>query len=116
MAARAIETAGISTLTLSMLPAYTRAVGTPRVVGLNYPFGRSLGNPGDADGQRAVLRAALRSLEAIDRPGGAVQLPFVWPESPAQARGKLKELPPIGKLLQQKPWLLLKFIRGETGD
>ena len=99
-----------------MLPAFTRIVGPPRVAGLAYPFGRSLGQPGDAAGQRAVLRAALDALEVIDRPGGAVQLPFVWPEPPAKARGKLKEPPPIGKLLQQKPWLFLRFIKGETAD
>ena len=86
------------------------------MAGLNYPFSRPLGNPGDADGQRAILRAALRSLEVIDRPGGAVQLPFVWPESRAQSRGKPKEPPPIVKLLQQKPWLLLKFMSGQTGE
>ncbi len=99
-----------------MLPAYTRVAGTPRVAGLAYPFGRPLGMPGDAAGQRAVLRAALRTLEVIDHPGGAVQLPFTWPEPPAQARGKLKEPPPIGRLLQQKPWLLLKFLRGESAE
>ena len=99
-----------------MLPAFTRVVGTPRVAGIAYPFGRAFGQPGDAEGQRAVLRATLHALEVIDRPGGAVQLPFVWPEPPAQARGKLKEPPPIGKLLQQKPWLLLKFVKGETAD
>lgn len=74
-----------------------------------------MGMVGDAAGQRAVLRAALRAAEMIDRPGGAVQLPFVWPEPPAKARGTLKEPPPIAKLLQRKPWLLLKFIAGETG-
>lgn len=116
LAARAIEAAEIATLTLTLLPAYTRVIGTPRVVGINYPFGRPFGNPGDADGQRAVLRAALHALAVIDRPGGAVQLPFVWPQSPALARGKLKEPPPIARLLQQKPWLLLKFLRGEIGE
>ncbi len=98
-----------------MLPAFTRVAGTPRVAGLAYPFGRALGMPGDVEGQRAVLQAALGALEEIDRPGGAVQLPFVWPEPPAKARGKLAEPPPIARLLQQKPWLLLKFLRGETG-
>lgn len=86
LAARAIEAAGIATLTLSLLLAFTRKVGTPRVAGLVYPFGRPLGQPGDAADQRAVLRAALRALEVIDRPGGAVQLPFEWPEPPARAR------------------------------
>lgn len=88
----------------------TRVVGTPRVAGLAYPFGRCLGMPGDVERQRAVVGTALKALQVIDRPGGAVQLPFVWPERPAKAP------PPIAKLLQQKPWLLLKFIRGETAD
>jgi hypothetical protein len=109
-----MEAAGIATLTLSTLPAFTRVVGTPRVAGLAYPFGRTLGQPGDAEGQRAVLRAALQAFEMIDRPGGAVQLPFTWPEPPGQARGRLKEPPPIAKLLQQKPWLFLKFVSGQV--
>ena len=103
-------------MTLTMLPAFTRVVGTPRVAGLAYPFGRCLGNPGDAEGQREVLRSALESFNLIRQPGGAVQLPFVWPEPASKARGKLNEPPPIARLLQQKPWLLLKFMRGETGD
>jgi hypothetical protein len=114
LAAREIEAAGISTLTLTLLPAFTRIVGTPRVAALAYPFGRPLGQPGDAAGQRAVLRSALRALEMIQTPGGAVQLPFVWPEPPARARGTLKEPPPIGKLLQRQPWLFLKFLAGDV--
>ena len=62
------------------------------------------------------FRQENHRCEAIDRPGGAVQLPFVWPESRAQSRGKPKEPPPIVKLLQQKPWLLLKFMSGQTGE
>ncbi len=69
---------------------------------------------GDVNGQRAVVRAALQAAETIDRPGGAVQLPFVWPEPPAKARGTLKEPPPIARLLQRKPWLFLKFVSGEV--
>lgn len=99
-----------------MLPAFTRVVGTPRVAGLAYPFGRAFGQVGDAEGQRAVLRSALRATGVIDRPGGAVQLPFAWPEPPAQARGKLKEPPPIGKLLASRPWLFLKFLNGQVAD
>jgi len=99
-----------------MLPAFTRVVGTPRVAGIAYPFGRAIGMVGDAAGQREVVRAALRALKTIDRPGAAVQLPFVWPEPPAKARGTLKEPTPIARLLQRKPWLLLKFMNGEIAD
>jgi D-proline reductase (dithiol) PrdB len=114
LAARAIEASGISTITLSLLPAFTRVVGAPRVAGLAYPFGRPLGQPGDAAGQMAVVRSALRALELIDRPGGAMQLPFTWPEPPARARGTLPQPPPIARLIQRKPWLLLKFISGDV--
>jgi hypothetical protein len=99
-----------------MLPDFTRVVGTPRVAGLAYPFGRPFGQVNDAEGQRAVLRSALQTAEGIERPGGAVQLPFIWPEPPAQARGKLKEPPPIGKLLASRPWLFLKFLNGKVAD
>jgi hypothetical protein len=114
LAARAIESAGISTMTLTMLAAFTRVVGTPRVAGIAYPFGRPFGQPCDAEGQMKVLRSALRALEIIRAPGGAVQLPFIWPEPPARARGLLKEPPPIAQLLQHKPWLFLKFLAGEV--
>jgi hypothetical protein len=84
------------------------------VAGLAYPFGRPLGQPGDSAGQLSVLRACLRALELIDTPGGAVQLPFTWPEPPARARGSLKEPPPIARLLQRKPWLFVKFLAGDV--
>ncbi len=99
-----------------MLPGYTRVIGTPRVAGIAYPFGRPFGQPGDKGGQQAVLSAALRALDLIDQPGGAVQLPFVWPEPPVQARGKLKEPTPISKLLSRRPWLLPKFLAGSIPD
>jgi len=44
-----------------------------------------------------------------------MQLPFVWPEPPAKARGKLKEPPPVARLLQHKPCLLVIFLAGEAG-
>jgi len=68
-----------------MIPDLTRAVGVPRLAGIGYPMGRPLGRPGDADGQRAVLRSVLELLATAQGPDAYVELPFVWPESPAQA-------------------------------
>jgi hypothetical protein len=82
------------TVALSMIPELTRAVGVPRLVGISYPMGRPLGRPRDADGQRAVLRAMLDLLATAQGPDAYVELPFVWPESPAQARNASKDLPP----------------------
>jgi hypothetical protein len=112
-----IEASGISTVSLSMIPAFTAATGVPRLAAISYPLSRPMGRPHDADGQRAVLRAALEVLVTATEPGIIVELPFVWPESPAQARKRSEANPPISQLLKRKPWLLLKLVAGDIpGD
>jgi hypothetical protein len=111
---RVLEARGIPTVAVSMIPELTRAVGVPRLAGIGYPMGRPLGRPHDADGQRAVLRAVLEVLSSARGPDAYVDLPFVWPESPAQARNTSKDLPPppIVELLKRKPWLLANLYSG----
>ena len=111
---RVIEAGGIPTVALSMIPALTRAVGVPRLAGISYPMGRPLGRPHDADGQRAVLRATLELLESASAPDTYVELPFEWPESPAQARNASKGVPPapIVNLLAKRPWLAARLYGG----
>jgi hypothetical protein len=111
---RVLETRGIPTVALSMIPELTRAVGVPRLAGISYPMGRPLGQPHDADGQRAVLRHVLDVLSTAAGPDTYVDLPFVWPESPARARNASKDLPPppIVELLKRKPWLLANLYSG----
>jgi hypothetical protein len=96
------------------MPELTRAVGVPRLAGIGYPPGRPLGRPRDADGQRAVLRATLALLEAATGPDHYVDLPFVWPETVAQARNASKDVPPspIETLLRKRPWLVPRFYGG----
>ena len=97
-----------------MIPDLTRAVGVPRLAGIGYPIGRPLGNPHEADGQRAVLRALLDVLPHATEPDTYVELPFVWPESPAKARNASKDIPPapIVELVTRKPWLLANLYSG----
>jgi hypothetical protein len=111
---RVLEANGIPTVALSMIPDLTRAVGVPRLAGISYPMGRPFGRPHDADGQRAVLRAMLEVLTTAHVPDTYVELPFVWPESPAQARNASKDLPPppIVELLRRKPWLIANLYSG----
>ena len=111
---RVLEARGFPTVALSMIPELTRGVGVPRLVGISYPMGRPLGRPHDADGQRAVLRGMLELLTAAQGPDTYIELPFVWPESPAQARNASKDLPPapIVELLTKKPWLLVNLYNG----
>ena len=109
-----LEASGIPTVALSMIPDLTRAVGVPRLAGIGYPMGRPLGRPHDAEGQRAVLRATLDVLATAQGPDTYVELPFVWPESVAQARNASKDLPPapIVELVMRKPWLLANLYTG----
>jgi hypothetical protein len=113
---RVLEASGIPTVTLSMIPDLTRAVGVPRLAGISYPMSRPIGRPHDADGQRAVLRATLEVLASATGPDCYVELPFEWPESPAVACNASKGLPPppIVDLLQKKPWLLANLYSGRV--
>ena len=113
---RVLESAGIPTVSLSMIPAFTRAVGVPRLAGIGYPMSRPMGRPGDARGQRDVLRALLGLLASAREPGAYVELPFVWPETPGQARKGSDVHPPIADLLARKPWLLTKLYSGDVPD
>ena len=108
LAQRVLEAGGIATVTLSMIPDLTRAVGVPRLVGISHPMGQPFGRPNDADRQRAVLRAMLELLVSASGPGSEIELPFEWPETPAQARNASRGVPPspITELLLKKPWLL----------
>ena len=107
----------MTTITLSNIPDLTASVSAPRIAAIEYPLGRTMGRPGDAEGQRAVLAATLQAVEEIDTPGGIVHLPFEWPEPPKQARTHPAEPPPIAKHLQRHPWqipnLLSRTVPGE---
>ena len=116
LVARVLEASGIPTVTISLIPELTRAVGVPRLAGLGYPMGRPFGNPHDVDGQRAVLRSALELFSIATGPDAYVELPFEWPETPAQARNASRGVPPppIVELLKRKPWLVARLYRGKV--
>jgi hypothetical protein len=99
-----------------MIPEFTGAVGVPRLAGIGYPLSRPMGRPGDALGQRAVLRAMLDLLVSAQGSGAYVELPFIWPETPAQARKGSDVHPPISQLLVRKPWLLARLYNGDIPD
>jgi hypothetical protein len=113
---RVLEASGIATVSLSMVPAFTAAVGVPRLAAIAYPLSRPMGRPHDAEGQRAVLRAALEVLETASAPGTVVELPFTWPESPAKARQGAHVNPPISQLLVRKPWLIPRLVTGDIPE
>ena len=99
---RVIEAAGIPTVTLNMIWVYQRLVGMPRVAAIEHPFGRPFGDVGDAETQRAVLRAALAVFAEATQPGFVAHLPFVWHEPPEQTRWHPAEPSPIIALVKRR--------------
>jgi hypothetical protein len=96
-----------------MIPDLTASRGAPRVAGIEFPFGRPLGQPHDADTQRAVLRAALDALRDASIPGHVVHLPFEWPEPLDRVHWHPKEPSPIVQLLRREPCLFRRLVDGE---
>lgn len=100
----------MSTITLTPVPELTASVSVPRVAAIEYPLGRSFGQPSDSASQMAVLRATLHALETLQTPGGVQNLPFTWPEPPGQVRNLPPQPPPIARYLKRRPWLLPKLL------
>jgi hypothetical protein len=98
LVARVLEENQISTVTLTMTPEFHREIGIPRVAAIEHPYGRPIGQVGDAAGQRQVLQAALQALESAENPGQIFHLPFTWPEDPRDTKWHPPEIAPIVKL------------------
>jgi len=97
LAARFLEEKGFSTIVLTPMPEFHRAVGIPRSAAIGYPFGRLLGQVGDAHGQAQVLLSTLRVLEEAQEPGEIWHLPFTWPEEPKKTAWQPSEMSPVVK-------------------
>jgi hypothetical protein len=89
--ARALETEGIATTSISMVREHTEKVKPPRALFVPFPFGYALGRPDDPALQHRVLRAAL---DLLAEPAGPVLRDFPddaepgdQPAAPAQASG-----------------------------
>lgn len=106
----------MTTITLSNIPDLTASVSVPRIAAIEHPFGRTIGMPNDADGQRAVVRATLRAVEELETPGSIRHLPFEWPEPPKKARAHPPQPPPIVQYLRQHPWHLPNFLLRNPPD
>ena len=94
----------MSTITLSSIPDLTSAVGVPRLAAIEYPLGYLFGQPGDANGQTAVLRSTLHALAEMTEPGSITHLPFEWPASARRLSTHPPKTPPISKYLLRHPW------------
>lgn len=62
-----------------MMPDLAEAVLTPRILGVEFPFGHPFGMPGDRALQQRVLEAALVVLAGAARFGTRVDIDVEWP-------------------------------------
>ena len=85
-----------------MTPEFHREIGIPRIAAIEYPYGRTIGQVDDAEGQRKVLQEALQALENAQNPGQVFNLPFTWPEDPKDTKWHPPEISPIVKLMLEE--------------
>lgn len=77
--ARSLESAGLATVTVTMMPDLAEKFRLSRIVGVEFPFGHAFGMPHDPEMQLAVSRAAAALLDRASEPESRVDLPIEWP-------------------------------------
>lgn len=65
---RAIEYAGIATVSISLLREITEKIQPPRALYVPYPLGYPLGEPNNVELQTRVIQAAFELLRRNDTP------------------------------------------------
>jgi hypothetical protein len=74
LVSRAVEAAGIATLTMTVGRDITARVRPPRAVFVDYPMGNETGRPGNVAEQRQIVRGAFAALDRMTEPGTIVDL------------------------------------------
>ena len=103
--ARWVEAAGIPTVIVTMMPSVAEERLSPRVVGVEFPFGHAFGRPHDSVMQRRTLELALRVLAGATRFGARVDLDVEWPVPVREAYRAWQPREPspiVRKLLEQR--------------
>lgn len=77
-----MEGLGVATISMSVQPHITAAIGVPRAIALRFPAGNQVGEAGKPQQQRMILTAALEAIRAIEKPGTIVELPYRWRRFP----------------------------------
>lgn len=83
--ARLIEAAGIPTVIVTMMPGVAATLLSPRIVGVEFPFGHPFGLPDRRDMQRVVLDTAVAVLAGAASSGTRVDVDIEWPQPRGEA-------------------------------
>ena len=95
----------MSTVLVTNMPYWAEKIGTPRTVGVEFPFGHPLGRPGDREMQMRVIREALSLLEEAKEPGAVRELEVEWPQPFDEAKRDWQPLEPspiVKMMLEQR--------------
>lgn len=76
--ARAVEAAGIPTVSLSIAKDLTESVGVPRAVFVRWPLGHPLGEKHAPLQQRTMIFTALQLLQSAQKPGIIAEPGYRW--------------------------------------
>lgn len=76
--ARAVEAAGIPTVSISITKDLTEAVGVPRAVFVKWPLGHPLGERDNALQQRTMIYQGLSWLRTAAEPGVIAEPGYRW--------------------------------------
>ncbi|MCL4858400.1 MAG: hypothetical protein KJZ93_03290 [Caldilineaceae bacterium] len=76
--ARAVEAAGIPTVSISIARDLTEAVGIPRALFVKWPLGHPLGEAHMPAQQRTVIFDALRLIQTAPQPGLIAAPGYRW--------------------------------------
>ncbi len=104
MLARAIEAAGISTIFVTMVPYWAERRGVPRTLGVEFPFGHTLGKADEPDLQLRVIRRALEVLRNAKEPGSIEHFDEAWEGNEREWRKRWQpdEPSPIIRFLRER--------------
>ncbi|TCP29935.1 rSAM/selenodomain-associated transferase 2 [Scopulibacillus darangshiensis] len=81
MLARYFEKHGFSTVVITMMPYWSKIIGIPRTIGVEFPFGHPFGLPDQHSMQEQVLNEAVKMLQTARHPGEIRELDIPWPQS-----------------------------------
>ena len=104
MLAQTFERAGLSSVMVTMMPFWAEKMGTPRTLGVEVPFGHTLGMPNDREIQMTIIREALSLLEKARYPGAMSEVEVEWPQPSDEARKDWQplEASPIIKMMREQ--------------
>jgi D-proline reductase (dithiol) PrdB len=86
LAARLLESNGISTVIMGCAKDIVEYVGVPRFLFSDFPLGNAAGRPGDPPSQAFTLDLAFRLLESAPAARTTVQSPLTWSRDPGWKR------------------------------